>query len=138
MNFYIINHLIIRKKAQRPPGLYGESKGIFGRIKKNLHAGVAGIENVYTRHVPLLAKVLDSVFKANLSATHYPFFDGRSDSRSVSTSPTKVLVWISGGTTYEESAHIAALNSSNSGISILLGGSCVQNSSSFLRELSLC
>jgi len=124
--------------------LYGEAKGLFGRIKKNLNVGVAGVENVYTRHVPLMAKVLDAAFKGTLNEAHYPVLgragsdaDGKAGKGGGAPPPTKVVVWIMGGTTYEESAHVANFNNSDSGLSVVLGGSCVHNSSSFLRELAV-
>jgi len=128
-------------QAQRPPGLYGEAKGLLGRIKKNLHGGVVGVENVYTRHVPLMAKVLCAAFKGTLNESHYPVAGFEADSRGAggggNRAATRVVVWIVGGATYEESAHISSLNNGDSGISVILGGSCVHNSSSFLRELAV-
>jgi len=133
-------------QTQRPPGLYGAPKGIFGRIKKGLTAGVAGVENVYTRHVPLMTDVIDALTKTGtLSEQHYPSLNsaGRADRGSAEDGGrggvvrSKVIVWIVGGTTYEESAHVATINASGSGVAVLLGGSCVHNSSSFLRELAV-
>ena len=120
-------------QANRPSGLYGERAGFFGRIKKNITVGLAGVENVYTQHVPLLSKVLDSLLKANLNEMHYPLLEGAADTAAP---PVNVVVWVLGGATYEESTHVANLNKTMPGVSVVLGGSCVHNSSSFLRELA--
>jgi len=127
-------------QAQRPPGLYGERKGFLGRIKKNLKVGLAGVENVYTRHEPLLAKVLEAQLKGALNDAHYPLLDasGAADASQDGSRPNqRMVVWMVGGTTYEESAHVASVNTASSGASVVLGGSCVHNSSSFLRELAV-
>jgi hypothetical protein len=125
-------------QAQRPPGLYGERKGFLGRIKKNLKVGLAGVENVYTRHEPLLAKVLEAQLKGAISDAHYPTLDSTAADAGSSPRPNqRVVVWMVGGTTYEESAHVASVNAAGTGASVVLGGSCVHNSSSFLRELAV-
>ena len=41
-----------------------------------------------------------------------------------------------GGVTYEEARYVAEMNQANPGVRILLGGTCVHNCSTFLRELS--
>lgn len=109
---------------------------------------MTGIENVYTRHEPLIAKVLDAVTKGTLNENHYPsigsmkvgqksaVYGADERGRKASSQATgRVVVWVLGGTTYEEAAHVQLMNSS--GNSIILGGSCVHNSSSFLRELAV-
>lgn len=127
-------------QANRPTGLYGERTGFFGRIKKNIAVGLAGVENVYTQHVPLLTKVLESLLKTGLNEMHYPILEPeqyKGDAGSTNARPpVNVIVWILGGATYEESTHVANLNKSMPGVSVILGGSCVHNSSSFLRELA--
>lgn len=42
--------------------------------------------------------------------------------------PQEVVIFIIGGTTYEESRSVAQLNASNSGIRFILGGTAVLNS----------
>mmetsp|Transcript_40702 Transcript_40702/g.91505 ORF Transcript_40702/g.91505 Transcript_40702/m.91505 type:complete len:318 (-) Transcript_40702:204-1157(-) len=129
--------LLYAGQAQRPPGLYGESKGIFGRIKKSLAGGVRGAENVYTRHVTLMARTLDLLLKGNLPEANHPSLGASSNRQAEVKAPTRVVVWMLGGSTYEESAAVAQLNAAGLGVSVILGGSCVHNSSSFLRELAV-
>ena len=47
--------------------------------------------------------------------------------------PSEVIVYVIGGVTYEESYHIEMMNKQNA--RILLGGSSVQNFSSFIDEV---
>ncbi|KAA3457137.1 vacuolar protein sorting-associated protein 45-like protein isoform X1 [Gossypium australe] len=49
--------------------------------------------------------------------------------------PQEVVIFIVGGTTYEESRSVAQLNASNSGIRFILGGTAVLNSKRFLKDL---
>lgn len=42
--------------------------------------------------------------------------------------PQEVVIFIIGGTTYEESRSVAQLNASNSGIRFIIGGTAVLNS----------
>jgi vacuolar protein sorting-associated protein 45 len=49
--------------------------------------------------------------------------------------PQDVVVFIVGGTTYEEARTVHLLNATQTGTRVILGGSVVQNSSSFLNDL---
>lgn len=49
--------------------------------------------------------------------------------------PQDVIVFMIGGTTYEESLNVYNLNKQNSGIKIILGGTTIHNSHSFLEEV---
>lgn len=48
-----------------------------------------------------------------------------------------LIVFVIGGVTYEESMAIHNLNTANPHVRIILGGSMVHNSSSFLNEVKL-
>ena len=49
--------------------------------------------------------------------------------------PQDIIVFIIGGTTYGEAREISKLNSSNPGIRIVLGGTTIHNSTSFLKDV---
>lgn len=51
--------------------------------------------------------------------------------------PQEVVIFIVGGTTYEESRSVALQNASNSGIRFILGGSAVLNSKRYASESSI-
>lgn len=120
--------------------------------------GLKGAENVYTQHNPHLSQTLELLLKGKLKETSYPFLESpgpnaglqRSDTSShhdavVNTHdvhrPQDIIIFMIGGTTYEESIAISAINQppptgasggtpSGAGVRILLGGTCVHNSSS--------
>lgn len=52
-------------------------------------------------------------------------------------SRAQVIVFIVGGVTYEEASKVAELNASLPSGNVVLGGSFVHNSTSFLEELNL-
>ncbi|KAG8881457.1 vacuolar protein sorting-associated protein 45, partial [Tulasnella sp. 403] len=127
---------------QRQDDLFS-NENIFSRGKSALK-GLKGVENVYTQHTPHLSETLELVFKGRLKETSYPFLDsttastnlGGSSAQAAGQRPQDVIVFMVGGTTYEEARAVARLNhelasapgaASNS--RVLLGGTCVHNSS---------
>ncbi|KAK6277195.1 hypothetical protein POUND7_017518 [Theobroma cacao] len=107
---------------KRTSDLYGNRDLL--NIARNMARGLKGVENVYTQHQPLLFQTMESITKGRLRDVDYPcvgnhFQQGR---------PQEVVVFIVGGTTYEESRSVALQNASNSGIRFILGGSAVLNS----------
>ena len=52
--------------------------------------------------------------------------------------PQEVLIFMVGGVTYEEATKVNEFNRANAGrVRVVLGGSTVHNSTSFLEELKL-
>jgi len=49
--------------------------------------------------------------------------------------PQEVVIFIVGGTTYEEARTVALQNGANTGTRIILGGSVVLNSKRFMKDL---
>ncbi|KAJ7959245.1 vacuolar protein sorting 45 [Quillaja saponaria] len=100
-------------------------------IARNMARGLKGVENVYTQHQPLLFQTMESITKGRLRDVDYPclgnhFQQGR---------PQEVVIFIVGGTTYEESRSVALQNASNSGIRFILGGSVILSSKRFIKDL---
>ncbi|KII90572.1 hypothetical protein PLICRDRAFT_106265 [Plicaturopsis crispa FD-325 SS-3] len=105
--------------------------------------GLKGVENVYTQHRPHLSETLENLLKGRLRETSYPFLEGAGPNAGLQR-PQDVIVFMIGGTTYEEARAVTMFNqdpaaASNGGIPsatgtrVLLGGTCVHNSSSFLE-----
>lgn len=114
---------------KRTGDLYGNRD--FLNIARNMARGLKGVENVYTQHQPLLFQTMESITKGRLRDVDYPcignhFQQGR---------PQDVVIFIVGGTTYEESRCVALQNATNSGTRFVLGGSVVLNSKRFLKDL---
>lgn len=117
-------------EAKRNPGLF--NTGLIAKLGKSLSSTLNGIENVYTQHEPLVISILDSIVKGKLKDAHYPVIGSGTLGGS---RPPEVVVFIVGGATFEEAARVAEFNANNPGMRVLLGGSAVQNSTSFLEDL---
>jgi len=118
--------------GSRSLDLYGDA-GTFSSMFKNMKQGLGGMENGLLMHKPLLTSTLDALFKGKLKDAQFP-----STSGSTRDKPRDVIVFIIGGCTFEEETAVAALNEkgvSGAEVNVLLGGSCIQNSTSFLAEL---
>jgi vacuolar protein sorting-associated protein 45 len=113
-------------------------------VLKSCATALQGVENVYTQHTPLLMQTLESVAKGRLKDVEYPSID----KSAMPAQPTKVqapklvVIFIVGGTTYEEARAVTELNAQSerhegwaSGIKFVLGGTSVQNSTSFMHDL---
>ncbi|XP_020207979.1 vacuolar protein sorting-associated protein 45 homolog isoform X2 [Cajanus cajan] len=100
-------------------------------IARNMARGLKGVENVYTQHQPLLFQIMESIVKGRLRDVDYPFVGNHFQQGR----PQDVIIFIVGGTTYEESRSVAMQNASNTGIRFILGGSSVLNSKRFLKDL---
>lgn len=100
--------------------------------------GLKGIENVYMQHVPHLSQTLENLFKGKLRETSYPFIEGAGTNAGLQR-PQDVIIFIIGGATFEEARTVALLNESSgvttssantpTGLRLLLGGTCIHNSS---------
>ncbi|KAL6214004.1 hypothetical protein ACLB2K_013442 [Fragaria x ananassa] len=103
----------------------------FLNIARNMARGLKGVENVYTQHQPLLFQTMESITKGRLRDVDYPFVGNHFQQGR----PQDVIIFIVGGTTYEESRSVALQNATNSGIRFILGGSVILNSKRFLKDL---
>jgi vacuolar protein sorting-associated protein 45 len=110
------------------------TKNFITRARTNLKRGLQGVTNIYSQHKPLLTEILEKVSKNKLQETMYPFLVGSLGKDR----PQDVIVFIVGGCTYEESFSIQEFSAKpeNQGMRIILGGTTVHNSKSFLEELA--
>ena len=101
---------------------------VSNNITGKLFKGLKGVENVYTQHSPLLKKVLDDCIKNRLKPNLFPALGQTSG--KVNT----IVAFIIGGITYEEAFAVHTLNSTL-GVQIILGGTSILNSHSFLEQI---
>ena len=124
---------------RRGPGLYGTNTDVTSKLMKSFMSSVQGVSNVYSQHSPVLMDTVEGAFKGKLRGeTHPLLLSGGGTSVNVEGMPLpqEILVFMVGGVTYEESTKIGLYNEANAGkVRIILGGSTVHNSSSFLEEL---
>lgn len=97
---------------------------------KNVLRGLQGVENVYTQHTVHLAQTLDAMLKGKLKDPLYAFVDGAPSKDR----PQEIIVFMIGGCTYSESRTVALFNQQNPGVRVILGGTTIHNSASYLHE----
>uniref|UniRef100_A0AAQ6A6B3 Vacuolar protein sorting-associated protein 45 n=1 Tax=Amphiprion ocellaris TaxID=80972 RepID=A0AAQ6A6B3_AMPOC len=102
-------------------------------ITKQFFKGLKGVENVYTQHQPLLHDTLDQLIKGRLRDGQFPYLGAS----SLRDRPQDILVFVIGGATYEEALTVYNLNRTTPGVRIVLGGSSIHNTKSFLEEVML-
>ncbi|XP_039296475.1 LOW QUALITY PROTEIN: vacuolar protein sorting-associated protein 45 [Nilaparvata lugens] len=101
------------------------------KITKRLFKDLKGVENVYTQHVPVLKETLEDLIKGRLKESSFPML-GKSPPKRVQD----IIVLVVGGVTYEESLVVQQMNDSSAiPVRIVLGGTTVHNSQSFLSEV---
>lgn len=117
---------------RRGPGLYGTGD-VLSKMTKSFMTSVQGISNVYSQHVPALAETLKDLTRNKLKDTSHPYVTVPS---SMPYKPQEVVVFMVGGVTYEEAYQISEFNKANAGsVRVVLAGSTIHNSTSFLEEL---
>lgn len=100
------------------------------KLTRNLIKGLKGVENVYTQHVCALKELLEEIFKGRSVDQQYPFISSEVPYRRP---PTEIVVFIIGGATYEEALAVHQLN--QIGYRVILGGTTIHNSETFLDEV---
>ena len=108
-----------------------ESASIFSGARDRLK-GLKGVENVYTQHSPRLEVTLQNLIKGRLKEQQYPFVEGGGTTKD---KPQDIAIFMVGGVTYEEAKMVAQVNASSPGVRVVLGGTSIQNSTTFLEEV---
>ncbi|KAG8449882.1 hypothetical protein GDO86_016526 [Hymenochirus boettgeri] len=101
-------------------------------ITKQFFKGLKGVENVYTQHQPFLLETLDQLIKGKLKDNLYPYLGPN----TLRDRPQDIIVFMVGGATYEEAFTVYNLNRTTPGVRIVLGGTTIHNTKSFLEEVN--
>lgn len=124
------NSLQASSVAGGMPDLF-QPGSFFGGARDRIK-GLKGVENVYTQHSPRLEATLQDLIKGRLNQQGYPFVEGGGSTKD---KPQDIIIFMVGGTTYEEAKMVAQVNASSPGVRVALGGTTVHNSTSFLEEV---
>ncbi|CAA7402333.1 unnamed protein product [Spirodela intermedia] len=114
---------------KRTGDLYGNRDLL--SLARNMARGLKGVENVYTQHQPLLVQTMENITKGRLRDVDYPFVGNHFQQGR----PSDVVIFIVGGTTFEEARAVAMNNAANTGTRFILGGPAILNSNRFLKDL---
>ncbi|XP_034942666.1 vacuolar protein sorting-associated protein 45 [Chelonus insularis] len=101
------------------------------KITKKLFKGLSGVDNIYTQHNPLLCETMEDLLKGKLSTQNFPYLGQMVMTKKIQD----VIIFIIGGTTYEESLAVYNLNKQNPNVKIILGGTTIHNFQSFSKEI---
>ncbi|OEH76953.1 sec1 family protein [Cyclospora cayetanensis] len=101
-----------------------------------------GVTNVFTQHKSLMYSVVDCLIKGRLKETTYPVLQSHPSPYGAASAGTPlkeklqtVVVFVVGGATYEEERDMEELSRA-SGVSVMLGGTTMLNSRTFLADVS--
>lgn len=126
-------------ETRRAPGLFNAGS-IIAKLGKTFASTIGGAQNVYTQHQPLLFHTLDALAKGKIKDAVFPPLStttaGGGGGAASGGRPSEVIVFMVGGATFEEATKVAEFNAANPTMKVLLGGSCVHNSTSFLKEIA--
>lgn len=131
---HMVQRMIEYGGAQRRSFDLFENKDTMARMRNFIKQPLKDVKNVYTQHTPLLKKILELTISGKLDPEVFPSVN----SRVTAEGPQEVIVFIVGGATYEEAMCVAMLNKefASQGIRLLLGGTTIHNSTSFLEEVN--
>ncbi len=104
------------------------SDDIFDKTKKAFQ-GLQGVENVYTRHVPLITETCNDILKGKLKESLFPFVNTPSK-EAAKEKPTDIVIFIVGGCTFSEAMEVYKI--SKSGARVVLGSTFICNSKRFI------
>lgn len=124
-------------------------QSFFTKATNILYNGVSGVENIYTRHKPYIADLINTLQQNKLSTNDYPYanqpannVDNISPSKQQTTTQQQsqyklIILFIVGGITYAEQTCIQQFNqqNTNNNIRIVLGGSCIHNAQTFINDV---
>jgi len=118
--------------SRRTEPLFDFNKGdIFNILRNHFDKGLAGVNNIYTQHKPMIHKIIEGLVSGRLSVDQYPFQYGA----FYPDKPQQILIFILGGITFEEACYVAERNMSGN-MKILIGGTSIHNSRTFLSGLN--
>lgn len=96
--------------------------------------GVKGVENTLTQHKPSIAKIIDELSKKGHKLRESDFaFHGE---RFKEEPPKKLIVFVVGGTTYDEALIADQINRTGcGGMQVIIGGTSIHNFKTFMEEV---
>jgi len=113
-----------------------QNKSFLAQTKSFVQRGLRDVENVYTQHKTLVSSIGDQLMKGKLSDKTYPQVEQSRYSPPGRENVPRAVIFIVGGATFEETRDVNELNKSLDGRSIILGGTTILNSRSFLADIA--
>lgn len=117
-------------KSKRAGDLFS-TKNQINRLLNKVKSVVKDVPNIFTQHKPYLVNIINSIQEGTLKDSEFV----TSDLHFFKEKPNEIIIFIVGGATYEEAREIGILNREKN-TNILLGGTFIHNSKTFLAEIS--
>lgn len=114
--------------GKRGPDDVFASRAGLGQLFSDIRMLVEADQKVLDQYHPLLSTILARLKKGQLSGESYPFIGAM---KNETMKPSRVVVFYVGGATYSEMR--AAVEASSNGFEIVVGGTTIHNSDSFIN-----
>jgi hypothetical protein len=97
-------------------------------------------DNIYMQYSPYLNEILDNLINPRESTssgltTLIPENLSKQYGKNIQSEVQNVIIYIKGGVTYEEARLVHELNDSNKSLNLIIGGSRIHNSESWLESM---
>jgi len=143
--------ILLRYSNSRNRGvdLYSNST-IWSRAASQVKRGIMGVQNILQEHSPYVVSIIDAATKGKLKDSQFPIIldslplaPGQNPAAAASAAATakvnEIIIFIIGGATFEEAYHVARINNTQSAanpVRVILGGTTILNTKTFLQNLS--
>ncbi|CAD8099685.1 unnamed protein product [Paramecium primaurelia] len=127
----LINYLLdYSGKAKRQGDLFSD-KNIFSKAQQKFKSVFKDVPNIYTQHQPYFLTILEQILTNKIKDNEFP----STNLNNFRERPTEIIIFYVGGISFEEVKEIGLLNKQSNQPNILLGGTYIHNSRTFLAEI---
>ncbi|ODV97318.1 hypothetical protein PACTADRAFT_66277 [Pachysolen tannophilus NRRL Y-2460] len=124
---------------------YGKTKrldneeNLFNKATSTLIAGFKTShenDNIFMQHIPRLEAIISKAVRGKLPASMFPILSSNNDyALNPNEKSQDIIIYMVGGTTYEESRIVHNLNLNNKNCRLILGGDKILNTHDFFNDL---
>ncbi len=100
-----------------------KNKNLLDIARGQIKRGLMGVTNIYSQNESLVKRVLADLQTGTLSDVAFPYVDPPATKER----PTEVIIFMAGGTCYEEAVAVYEFNQRNTGINVVIGGNAIHN-----------
>jgi len=132
----LVDKLLLYAGSHVRSGDLFKNKSLFAQVSRMANS-FNRVDCIYTQHKTQLNSVAENLMKGRLKETNYPFVEGCRYATPANEKVLRSIIFVVGGTTFEEARDVAELNRANEGgRSVILGGTTIHNTRSFLADVA--
>lgn len=117
-------------KKRRSSFLFGKDNTLLSSALNIIKSNFKDVKNVFTQHKSCMHTMIEQMVKGKLSEAEFPY----ATQSPRDTKTTDIIIFIVGGATYQEAKEVAEFNNISSEYNVILGGTMIHNSKSFIGE----